>query len=76
MIFPPVKSATHPIKFKAFEVRRRGAVAMSEHAQETIRREADLIGRVAAGTFSERLFYRLNIIHLVAGAGAPEVTLA
>ena len=32
-----------------------------------------LIGRVAAGTFSERLFYRLNIIHLMAGAGAPEV---
>ena len=35
-----------------------------------------LIDRVAAGTFSERLFYRLSIIHLVAGAGAPEVTLA
>jgi DNA-binding NtrC family response regulator len=35
-----------------------------------------LLDRVAAGTFSERLFYRLNIIHLVAGAGAPEVTLA
>jgi two-component system response regulator PilR (NtrC family) len=34
-----------------------------------------LLDRVAAGTFSERLFYRLNIIHLVAGAGAPEVTL-
>jgi hypothetical protein len=31
--------------------------------------------RVAEATFSERLFYRLNIIHLVAGAGAPEVTL-
>jgi DNA-binding NtrC family response regulator len=25
-----------------------------------------LLDRVAAGTFSERLFYRLNIIHLVA----------
>ena len=34
-----------------------------------------LLDRVAAGTFSERLFYRLNIIHLVAGAGAPDVTL-
>ena len=30
-----------------------------------------LIDRVAAGTFSARLFYRLNIIHLVAGAGPP-----
>jgi transcriptional regulator of acetoin/glycerol metabolism len=26
-----------------------------------------LLDRVAAGTFSERLFYRLNIIHLLAG---------
>ena len=30
-----------------------------------------LLDRVAAGTFSDRLFYRLNIIHLVAGAGPP-----
>jgi DNA-binding NtrC family response regulator len=28
-----------------------------------------LRNRVAAGTFSERLFYRLNIIHLMAGNG-------
>ena len=34
-----------------------------------------LLDRVAAGRFSERLFYRLNIIHLVAGAGPPEATL-
>ena len=34
-----------------------------------------LLDRVAAGTFSERLFYRLNIIHLVANAGRPELTL-
>jgi DNA-binding NtrC family response regulator len=26
--------------------------------------------RIAAGTFSERLFYRLNTIHVVGGAGA------
>ena len=30
-----------------------------------------LLERVAAGTFSERLFYRLNIIHLMVGNGAP-----
>ena len=30
-----------------------------------------LLDRVAAGTFSERLFYRLNTIHLAAGVGAP-----
>ena len=30
-----------------------------------------LLDRVAAGTFSERLFYRLNIIHLMATARSP-----
>ena len=34
-----------------------------------------LLDRVAAGRFSERLFYRLNIIHLMAGDGPPEVTI-
>ena len=29
--------------------------------------------RVAAGTFSERLFYRLNIIHLMVGNGSEAV---
>ena len=28
-----------------------------------------LLDRIAAGTFSDRLFYRLNIIHLMAGDG-------
>ena len=32
-----------------------------------------LLDRVAAGTFSDRLFYRLNILHLSAGAGLPDV---
>ena len=31
-----------------------------------------LLDRVAAGTFSERLFYRLNIIHLMAGDSRDE----
>jgi len=34
-----------------------------------------LLDRVAAGTFSERLFYRLNIIHLMAGDSPPGVAL-
>ncbi len=34
-----------------------------------------LLDRIAAGTFSERLFYRLNIIHLLPGAAAPEVAI-
>ena len=34
-----------------------------------------LLDRVAAGTFSDRLFYRLNIIHLMAGDSPPEVAL-
>jgi DNA-binding NtrC family response regulator len=35
-----------------------------------------LLDRVAAGTFSERLFYQLNIIHVIAATGPPEVTLS
>jgi DNA-binding NtrC family response regulator len=34
-----------------------------------------LLDRVAAGTFSEELFYRLNIIHLMAGDSPPVVAL-
>lgn len=34
-----------------------------------------LFDRVAAGTFSERLFYRLNTIQIVANAGPLEATL-
>jgi DNA-binding NtrC family response regulator len=32
-----------------------------------------LLDRVAAGTFSERLFYRLNIIHLMVDNGSEAV---
>lgn len=35
-----------------------------------------LFERVVAGTFSDRLFYRLNIIHLVAVGGDPRVGMA
>ena len=34
-----------------------------------------LLDRIAAGTFSEQLFYRLNIIHLAVGGGRREVAL-
>jgi DNA-binding NtrC family response regulator len=34
-----------------------------------------LLDRVAAGTFSERLFYRLNTIHLMAADNPPGVAL-
>jgi DNA-binding NtrC family response regulator len=34
-----------------------------------------LFDRVAAGTFSEPLFYRLNIIHLMVGNGSPAAAL-
>jgi DNA-binding NtrC family response regulator len=34
-----------------------------------------LLDRVAAGTFSARLFYRLNIIHLIVGDGSRAAAL-
>jgi transcriptional regulator of aromatic amino acid metabolism len=33
-----------------------------------------LLDRIAAGTFSDRLFYRLNIIHLMAVGGSSSLT--
>lgn len=53
----------------ALESARRPSAAVRLISGTTV----SLFDRVAAGTFSERLFYRLNIIHLV--AGAPEVRL-
>ena len=56
----------------ALESARRPSAAVRLISGTTV----SLLDRVAAGTFSERLFYRLNIIHLVAGgAGPPDVTL-
>jgi transcriptional regulator of acetoin/glycerol metabolism len=55
----------------ALESARRPSAAVRLISGTTV----SLLERVAAGAFSERLFYRLNIIHLVAGAGAPDVTL-
>jgi DNA-binding NtrC family response regulator len=55
----------------ALESARRPSAAVRLIAGTTV----SLLDRVAAGTFSGQLFYRLNIIHLVVGAGGPEVTL-
>jgi DNA-binding NtrC family response regulator len=54
----------------ALESSRRPSAAVRLISGTTV----SLLDRVAAGTFSERLFYRLNIIHLVA-VPAPDVTL-
>ena len=35
-----------------------------------------LLDRVAAGSFSEQLFYRLNVIHLMVGNGSPAAARA
>lgn len=55
----------------ALESARRPSAAVRLISGTTV----SLLERVAAGAFSERLFYRLNIIHLMAAAGAPDVTL-
>jgi DNA-binding NtrC family response regulator len=49
----------------ALELSRRPSAAVRFIAGTT----ESLLDRVAAGTFSERLFYRLNLIHLVVGNG-------
>jgi len=54
----------------ALESARRPSAAVRLISGTTV----SLLDRVAAGTFSERLFYRLNIIHLMAGAAPPEVS--
>jgi DNA-binding NtrC family response regulator len=55
----------------ALESARRPSAAVRLISGTTV----SLLDRVAAGTFSERLFYRLNIIHLMAGAAPAEVTI-
>ena len=55
----------------ALESARRPSAAVRLISGTTV----SLLDRVAAGTFSERLFYRLNIIHLMAGDGPPDVTI-
>ena len=50
------------------ELLRRPSAAIRLISGTTV----SLLDRVAAGTFSERLFYRLNVIHLTAGDRSPE----
>ena len=54
-----------------FESARRPSAAVRLISGTTV----SLLDRVAAGTFSERLFYRLNIIHLMVGNGSPAAAL-
>ena len=56
----------------ALEGARRPAAAVRLISGTTV----SLLERVAAGAFSERLFYRLNVIHLVAGDGPSDVARA
>jgi len=51
----------------------QGARAPSDAVRVITATSVSLLDRVAAGTFSERLFYRLNLIHLVAPDRAPWV---
>jgi two-component system, NtrC family, response regulator PilR len=53
----------------ALESARRPSAAVRLISGTTV----SLLDRVAAGTFSERLFYRLNIIHLTVGNGSEGV---
>jgi hypothetical protein len=52
------------------------ARAPSDTAQLISGTTVPLLDRVAAGTFSERLCYRLNVIHLMAGKGSEAVLRA
>jgi hypothetical protein len=53
----------------------RAALAPFEEQSSHRGTTVSLLDQVAAGTFSERLFYRLNIIHLMAEDGSPEAVL-
>jgi DNA-binding NtrC family response regulator len=53
------------------EAARRPSAAVRLISGTTV----SLLDRVAAGTFSGRLFYRLNLIHLMAGARRPPLAL-
>jgi two-component system C4-dicarboxylate transport response regulator DctD len=52
------------------ELTRRPSAAVRPISGTTV----SLLDRVAAGTFSAQLFYRLNVIHLVAPTGPLHVT--
>ena len=54
---------------------RESASMPSDTARLISGTTVSLLERVAAGTFSERLFYRLNIIHLMVGNGSEAVVV-
>jgi DNA-binding NtrC family response regulator len=53
------------------EFARRPSAAVQLISGTTV----SLLDRIAAGTFSERLFYRLNIVHLMVGDNSPEAAV-
>lgn len=60
---PPVVQDVLVEVLAGLELSRRPSAAVRLISGTT----ESLLDRVAAGTFSERLFYRLNIIHLIVG---------
>jgi DNA-binding NtrC family response regulator len=65
---PPVQDALIDL-LAGLEVTRGPAAAVRLISGTTV----SLLDRVAAGTFSERLFYQLNVIHLMAADDPSEV---
>jgi hypothetical protein len=68
--------ALAPLATAVEEVACRCAARLLITASTARRAEISLLDRVAAGTFSEPLFYRLNIIHLMACDGPSYVVAA
>lgn len=68
---PPVVQDALGELLAGLEVARRPSAEVRLISGTTV----SLLDRVAAGTFSARLFYRLNVIHLMAGASLSEVAL-
>ena len=64
---PPIVQEALSDLLAGLESVRRPSAAVRLISGTTV----SLLDRVAAGRFSDRLFYRLNIIHLREGAGLP-----
>ena len=67
---PAVQDALSEL-LAGLEFTRRSCAAVRLISGTTV----SLLDRIAAGTFSERLFYRLNIIHLMVGDNSREVAI-
>jgi DNA-binding NtrC family response regulator len=69
---PPIVQGVLLDVLARLEFARRPSAAVRLISGTTV----SLLDRVTAGTFSDRLFYRLNVIHLTAREGDPEVQFA